>query len=153
MFQRVNFKLALVLFTSALSVFNAEGQSSSGRIRIPINDKWKFGIRNSIYKKHNDTTVTLPYTWNANEVLNPTTNYQRATGIYTKKLKIDNNWLNKRVFLYFEGANSVVNVFVNKQFVGEHKGGYTKFCFEITHLTQAIRFLSYNWSHLFFNCF
>ena len=132
MFQRVNFKLVLGLFTTALSVFNAEAQTSSGRIRIPINDKWKFGITNSIYKKHKDTIVTLPYTWNANEVLNSTTNYQRATAIYTKKLKFDNNWLTKRVFLYFEGANSVANVFVNKQFVGEHKGGYTKFCFEIT---------------------
>lgn len=130
MFRQLNKKFVPLFFIFPLSIANA--QNNMGRMHIPINDNWKFRITNSIYKKNKDTIVTLPYTWNAKEVLNPTTNYQRATGYYSKKIKIDNSWLNKRVFLYFEGANSVANVFVNKMFVGEHKGGYTKFCYEIT---------------------
>lgn len=39
----------------------------------------------------------------------------------------------KRLFLYFEGVNSVADVFVNHRSVGSHKGGYTAFCIEITH--------------------
>ena len=125
--------MKIILFFVSLLYFSfAEAQTNIVRIRIPINDNWKFSIINSVYKKNKDTSVTLPYTWNATEVLNPTTNYQRATGLYTKNMKIESSWLNKRVFLFFEGANSVTNVFVNKKFIGEHKGGYTKFCFEIT---------------------
>jgi len=143
MFQRLNYKLIFTAFIIVISFFSAFGQTGVGRLRIPINDNWKFSIPNNIYKKHTDTTVTLPFTWNANEVLNPTTNYQRTTGLYTKTIKIDNSWLSKRVFLYFEGANSVANVFVNKKFVGEHKGGYTKFCFEITkYLNDSLNVVS-----------
>ena len=34
--------------------------------------------------------------------------------------------------IYFEGANQEVRFYLNGQFVGEHKGGYTRFCFDIT---------------------
>ena len=39
---------------------------------------------------------------------------------------------NKRIFLYFHGVNSMATVYVNKNMAGEHKGGYTAFCIEIT---------------------
>ncbi|MGI6745642.1 MAG: Beta-galactosidase [Firmicutes bacterium ADurb.Bin300] len=38
----------------------------------------------------------------------------------------------KRYLLHFEGAANYSRVFVNESFVGEHKGGYTPFCFDIT---------------------
>ena len=132
MFQRFCLKFLFIVFLVLCVFFNTRGQSSLGRMRIPINSNWKFSIPESIYKQTKDTNVTLPFTWNAHEISNPYTNYERTTGLYTTKIRIDNSWLKKRIFLYFEGANSVANVFVNKKFVGEHKGGYTRFCFEIT---------------------
>ena len=38
----------------------------------------------------------------------------------------------RRLFLYFEGVNSVADVYVNRRTAGSHKGGYTAFCIEIT---------------------
>ncbi|MDR3872855.1 MAG: glycoside hydrolase family 2 TIM barrel-domain containing protein, partial [Phocaeicola sp.] len=41
-------------------------------------------------------------------------------------------WQGKRLFLRFEGANCVSNVFVKGKHIGEHRGGYGAFVFEVT---------------------
>ena len=41
-------------------------------------------------------------------------------------------WLGKRVFLEFEAAFQVTEVFVNGVRSGEHRGGYTGFSFDVT---------------------
>ena len=45
---------------------------------------------------------------------------------------IDKSQEGRRAVIYFEGANQEVRFYLNGQFVGEHKGGYTRFCFDIT---------------------
>ena len=42
------------------------------------------------------------------------------------------NWRGKRINLEFDGAFQVAEVFVNGRRIGEHKGGYTGFTFDIT---------------------
>lgn len=39
---------------------------------------------------------------------------------------------NRRIFISFEGAANYSKVYINGEFIGEHKGGYTPFSFEIT---------------------
>lgn len=58
--------------------------------------------------------------------------YKRGIGNYDKKLFIRSEWKGKRLFLRFEGANCVSNVFINGKQIGEHRGGYGAFIFEIT---------------------
>ena len=78
-----------------------------------------------------DKRVTLPHTWNARYTKG--TEYNRETMVYTRKLTVGNDMLQgKRLFLRFEGVNSVADVFVNHRTVGQHKGGYTAFTMEIT---------------------
>ena len=36
------------------------------------------------------------------------------------------------MYLCFEGANQETNVFVNGKLVGNHKGGYSAFTFDVT---------------------
>ena len=38
----------------------------------------------------------------------------------------------KRLFLYFDGANYITDVFLNSEKIGSHEGGFTPFQFEIT---------------------
>ena len=45
---------------------------------------------------------------------------------------IDKSQEGRQAVIYFEGANQEVRFYLNGQFVGEHKGGYTRFCFDIT---------------------
>lgn len=52
---------------------------------------------------------------------------------YQRKLDFDSaRWEGKRVLLHFEGSDYLTKVWVNGRKAGEHKGGYTRFTFDIT---------------------
>ncbi|MDP4291124.1 MAG: glycoside hydrolase family 2 TIM barrel-domain containing protein, partial [Bacteroidota bacterium] len=76
--------------------------------------------------------VALPHTWNATDPFDDDQTYYRGIGWYRKTIDLDNKFRNKKVFLCFEGANQVAEVYVNGAFAGRHKGGYTAFTIDIT---------------------
>jgi beta-galactosidase len=41
-------------------------------------------------------------------------------------------WRGKRVFIRFEAASIVAQVYLNGESIGEHRGAFTAFCFELT---------------------
>lgn len=96
-----------------------------------LNTGWTFHFAHDVQKQPAKTPVSLPHTWNANEVTigKP---YTRTAGNYEKKWMVGNDYQGKRLFLRFEGVNSVAHVFVNNRLVGSHEGGYTAFCLEVT---------------------
>ena len=53
-------------------------------------------------------------------------------GWYRKHFDVPAAWSSKRVSLEFDGVFQVAEVFVNGKRIGEHKGGYTGFSFDIT---------------------
>lgn len=53
-------------------------------------------------------------------------------GWYRKHFDAPATWKDKRINLEFDGVFQTTEVFVNGQRVGEHKGGYTGFTFDIT---------------------
>ena len=83
-------------------------------------------------QKGSERRVDLPHTWNAQDALSGKQDYFRGVGNYRKQLFIDSHLKGKRIFLRFEGANTVTNLFVNQKHVGEHRGGYGAFVFDIT---------------------
>ncbi|MFA6813575.1 MAG: glycoside hydrolase family 2 TIM barrel-domain containing protein [Bacteroidaceae bacterium] len=120
-----------VLLLSLLSFVVTLVLNGQSRIIIPLNDNWGY---KPIIKTRKDvplTNVTLPHTWNAH-YLKGTTQYNRETMVYERQLNIPADYVGKRIFLYFEGVNSAAHLFINKKSIGEHLGGYTAFCFEIT---------------------
>lgn len=78
--------------------------------------------------------VTVPHTWNA-EYPEGSTEYRRETMVYRRDISVAASDGQRR-FLYFEGVNSVCDVFVNRHYAGSHKGGYTAFCLEVTELLR-----------------
>ena len=46
-------------------------------------------------------------------------------------------WLKRRVFLDFDAAFQDAEVFLNGQRIGEHKGGYTGFSYDVTSALKA----------------
>lgn len=109
-----------------------QNTANENRLVVSLNKDWDFHFAYDINNKPVKSTVTLPHTWDAGAIAGGKVNYDRESGIYEKALYVPAAWENKRLFLYFEGANSVASVFVNKHLVGEHHGGYTAFCLEIT---------------------
>ena len=58
-----------------------------------------------------------------------TPGFYRGPAWYRKQLFVDKSQEGRQAVIYFEGANQEVRFYLNGQFVGEHKGGYTRFCF------------------------
>ena len=57
---------------------------------------------------------------------------------YEREFKVPFSWRGKRVMLNFGAVDWHAQVFVDGTFVGEHKGGYAPFSFDITdHLNQG----------------
>ncbi len=102
----------------------------AGRDAYLINQNWMFRFSHQV--TFQTQRVDLPHTWNAQDALSGKHDYKRGIGNYTKRLFIKPEWQGRRLFLRFEGANSVSNVFINGKHIGEHRGGYGAFVFEVT---------------------
>lgn len=121
------FLLTLILLTSTLT--STYGQ----RYVENINRGWSFnygwdlvGLRD----RYDD--VNLPHTWNQ-DALSGKKEYFRGTGNYTREINIPSEWKGtKQIYLRFAGVGQCAEVYVNGHRVGEHKGGYTAFSFDIT---------------------
>ncbi len=103
----------------------------ASRKEILLNNNWMFRFSWQV-QKNSEERVDLPHTWNAQDALSGKQDYFRGIGNYRKVLPISDELKGKRLYLRFEGANTVTNLFVNQKQVGEHRGGYGAFVFDIT---------------------
>lgn len=101
------------------------------RTNYLLDNGWMFRFSHQV-EKNSPTAISIPHTWNAQDALSGKIDYKRGIGNYERKLFIRPEWKGKRLFVRFEGVNSVANVFVNGKHIGEHRGGYSAFIFEIT---------------------
>ncbi|CAM4258226.1 beta-galactosidase [Paenibacillus endophyticus] len=107
------------------------------RRRIEMNDAWRF-IReneehadNESYNDQHWSIVNIPHTWNAIDGANGYEYYQGACW-YRKTFVIESSCEGNRLFIEFNGSNSITDVYVNGLHMGQHKGGYSTFRFDIT---------------------
>ncbi len=75
------------------------------------------------------TEVTLPHTWNADPA-----HLVGGTGTYLKTISVPAEWRGNRVYIRFGGATGVCHLTLNGRAVGEHRGGYTPFTWDITNM-------------------
>lgn len=122
-------KLKKVILFSVISLLSVN--LSAQRISKLINTDWVFTYGYDV-KKSAKERVDIPHTWNATDALTGQLDYYRGVGNYQKEVFIEEEWKGKRLFLKFDGVNTVANVFVNGKHIGEHRGGYTAFIFELT---------------------
>lgn len=115
-----------------------------------LNDFWRFtklpaGMNiskdNVISPEYEDASwqpVVLPHTYNFEDSAGRMTaadggNYYRGTVCYRRNLALSfEECSGKELYLEFEGANTVAEVYINGRFAGEHSGGYSAFRFDIT---------------------
>lgn len=118
------FVTVVLFFCFSLSIF-------AQRQDLLLNNEWAFRFSHQV-QKGTEIRVDLPHTWNAQDALSGKMDYKRGIGNYEKRLLIRPEWRGKRLFLRFEGVNSLADVFINRRHIGEHRGGYGAFVFEIT---------------------
>ncbi|WP_123812081.1 glycoside hydrolase family 2 TIM barrel-domain containing protein [Mangrovimonas sp. DI 80] len=86
-------------------------------------------------------SVNIPHTWNLEDAFDDQPGYRRGLGCYKKQVFIASEEKEKIHYLKFNAVNQEATVYVNGKIVGNHKGGYTAFSFNITSL---INFDAYN---------
>lgn len=108
--------------------------------------------------KYNDSSwriVNLPHDWSIEDLPNqeqgkvqgPFTKAsigRSATGFteggigwYRKSFTLDTNFTGKQVYLTFDGAYMITDVWINGQFLGTHPNGYADFSYNITEHLNA----------------
>lgn len=111
---------------------------TSNRADLTLNDSWKFnradvaGAQNVGFDDSSWSAITLPHTWNNVDGQNGGNDYYRGIGWYRRHYTVDGSYTNRQLFLKFDGANIVADVYVNGTFVGEHQGGFSAFVFDVT---------------------
>ena len=92
-------------------------------------DAWKFQ-RGAPGSDAPWTEVRIPHTWNAADSVKG--NYRRGPGTYTLDLGPGSAFAGRRVFVRFDAVSSVAELLLDGVKIGEHRGGFTAFGFELT---------------------
>ena len=109
---------------------------SGNRQTLNFNQSWKFklgdynGAQANSYDDSSWSTVGLPHSFSLPYFLS--SKFYVGYGWYRKHVTVPAEWSGKRVFLEFEGAFQDTQLYVNGKSIGEHKGGYSGFSFDIT---------------------
>jgi beta-galactosidase len=123
----------------------ASGVAATREDRV-LADGWKFIKEDAGLTAATDNweAVTLPHTWNTvsadqgDHKKDPhyKNGYYRGACWYARTIDAPAGWQGKRVFLRFEAASLVARTYLNGQELGEHRGGFTAFCYELTSLLR-----------------
>ncbi len=132
----------LALERSGLPEWPRAGTAPGGRV-LPLNQNWRFSRLTSskmVEREYDDSAfeaVTLPHTnvslpWHDFDQ----TSYQFVS-VYRRELRLPAGLGDRRVFIDFEGAMTASTLWLNGVRVGEYRGGYTPFTFELTKFLDA----------------
>lgn len=141
-------------FLLAIGLLGATSLFGQSREVKPFNDNWQY------YKANNSTFFTdfdngqkyvesqgqwtrleiwedvqLPHTYNKVD-MQTDRNFFEGKAVYRKKFEVNPSDKDKRTFIKFEGVGAVAQIYINDNYIGEHKGGYSMFVFEITNSVE-----------------
>lgn len=101
-----------------------------------INSGWQFSENKTTWQ-----TVNIPHTWNQDDAFDDTPGYRRGLGYYQKHVFISSEEKDNNHYLKFNAVNQEATVFINGKEIGNHRGGYTAFNFNIS---EFINYDAYN---------
>ncbi len=138
----VVFVLVFVADAHALRSTSKKHQGmQSVRAELVLASGWKFSLDETkspsdiIKPEFNDANwqaVTIPHTWNAKDGQSIQNTYKRGVGYYRLKFEIPKNFAGSRFWIQFNAVSLVSDVWLNGQFLGEHKGGFGMFRYDVT---------------------
>jgi hypothetical protein len=152
--------LLLSLLVPRVVVGKATQPQKSPRIEKTINSYWTFnyfpGDRRGVnyevpgFDDSKWPLISIPHTWSTYETTGELHPFIKNTdenenpywwtgwGWYRKNFRITTDFTDKKVFLEFEGVQKYCMVWINGKYLGDHKGGYGSFDFDITeHLIRG----------------
>jgi len=150
----ISIMLLLVFLAPAEAMQKATQPQKSPRIEKIINSRWTFNYFPGESKEANYEApdfddskwplISIPHTWSTYEttgelhpfIKNPAESdnpyWWNGWGWYRKRFQVNTDITNKKVFVEFEGVQKYCKVWINGKYLGDHKGGYGSFDFDIT---------------------
>jgi len=123
---------------SGISTKAESAAARQGRIVLPINRNWRFSpkatdaARARNFDDSKFERVVVPHT----NLREPWHSFDEKSyefvSVYRRRFRLPAAAKGKRVFVDFEGVMTASKVWVNGNYLGEYKGGYTPFSFELT---------------------
>ena len=112
--------------------------AGEGRIALPINRNWRFSPAATPAARARDfddsgfARVTVPHTnlrepWHSLDEKS-----YEFVSVYRRRFRLPPAARGRRVFVDFEGVMAASKVWLNGAYLGEYKGGFTPFSFELT---------------------
>lgn len=113
-----------------------EARRLSERTVLSLDNPWRFirqdldGAETVSFDDSSWTTVSLPHTWNA---LDGFDGYIfRGAGWYRRHYTVPAEFAGRKLFIKFDGACFTTNLYVNGTLIGEHKGAFAAFVWDLT---------------------
>ncbi len=121
---------------------------AAGRIDTSLDGAWRFlraDAAGAQLASFDDSAapwsdVTLPHTWNALDGEDGGSNYHRGIGWYRRHLTAPADFVaggGRQAFVQFDGANIVTDVYLNGTHLGQHRGGFAAFRYDVTSVLTA----------------
>jgi len=136
-FLKTTGTLAAAAALPVVSSFAATPEAG-GRTILPINRNWRFhpdkaaGAESPSFDDSHFERIILPHT----NIMLPWHSFDdkdyEFVSTYRRRFKYPEAARGKRVFVDFEGAMTASTVWINGHALGEYKGGFTPFSFELT---------------------
>jgi hypothetical protein len=148
---------------AAIGVCEAQGQQyqvpTTHRIEKAVNREWTFnyfpdpsadgaGCEAVGFDDSTWPAIAVPHTWQTYETTGKVHPFVydasekddpywwRGWGWYRKHFSIGKEQAGRKVFVEFDGVQKYSRIWVNGQSVGDHKGGYSGFYFDVTDLVR-----------------
>jgi beta-galactosidase len=129
--------LALVLAPLFAVPIASSAQTPTPRQQVLLSgDGWQFapatadalpGIDSPAYTAAAWQTVAVPHVFETRQ------HYETPTQAwYRRDVDVPSDLAGKRLYVVFEGVTSVADVYMNGKLLGQHRGAYTRFLFDIT---------------------
>jgi hypothetical protein len=150
--------LTLILLASCIATADGKKKSQlpqkSPRIEKIINSQWTFNYFPEESKEINYESpgfddskwqiISIPQTWSTYEttgeihpfIKSPSESdspyWWTGWGWYRKHFQVNADISGKKIFIEFEGVQKYCKVWINGKYLGDHKGGYGSFDFDLT---------------------
>ena len=131
--------LCLVVTLFALGLFPVHAEIPPGRQAAPLTGPWRFhafplvtGAEKPSFDDSTWATVSVPHTWSR---ANTMTSYKAAW--YRTHFTRTAAEMGKPLFVCFDGAATIADVWLNGVYLGQHRGAYTRFVVDATRAAAA----------------
>jgi len=144
--------MKLLLAVAALSVA-ASSYAAEPRTVVPLAEGWRFkqddqltGAASPTFDDRDWAVVSVPHTWNRvgvyhhdlGERLHRPETINKTQGVGWYRLAFDAPDLRgRRAYLQFDAASRLAQVWLNGVYLGEHKGGFSRFRLDATAALRA----------------